>query len=303
MAGEGYLRITHISLRGKMSLGFTFNLPGYFPGFFHQPLIRTVETGFISTNVYPTFYKHTVIEFTVPQQWGACSFDVYRGPTDVGPWSKISDAPTTDNYFKDVTTKNFSKVSEAWYVVECLLPDGRRIQSTPCTWEVTRNDWVELRAKEIERREILLLEKFVGTQSLVFRRRRSGARCPECWDFQTEKVTKDHCKTCLGTGFKGGYYSGMETLMQYEPGNDTLAFQDIGRAESSVTNAWTISTPRIDPLDLIIKVPEFSLYRVENVQSTKLQSKVVRQLVTLVELDKDSIEFQLAKVVIPQAYQ
>jgi hypothetical protein len=286
-----------------MSLNFTFHLPGYFPGFSDISLERTVETGYIDTTVYPTFYKHTVVEFNVPDHWGACKFDVYKSESDVGPWAKITDAPIDSNFFKDINSHNYSKYMKGWYIVECRLPDGRRIQGPATSWENKRSNWVELRAKEIERRAALLLEKFTGVRTLVFRRRHFGARCPECWDFQTEKVTKDHCKTCLGTGFKGGYFPGFETLFQYDGGQEGTSFQEQGRVETSNSTAWTVGDPHVEDHDVILRVPDFKLYRVEGVEATKLQTKLVRQVVTLVELEKESIEFELAKQVIPEAYQ
>lgn len=285
-----------------MSLGFTYHSPGYYPGFFQLPLTRTVETSYITATVYPSFYKHIVIEYSVPPHWGACLFDVYRAESDVGPWSKITNSPTSSNYVKDETVRDFSKFMSGWYLVECQLPDGRRIQSPPVTWQNTRLRWVELRAKEIERRETILLEKFTGVKTFVFRRKSFGLRCTECWDAQIEKVRKDHCKTCLGTSFTGGYFPGFQTLFQYEPTPNTAVKEARGTVETNTLSAWTISSPKLEMFDIILRVPDWKIFRIEQAVSTELQTVEVRQTVQLIELAKDSIEFQLAQQAMPADY-
>lgn len=286
-----------------MSIGFTLHLPGFFPAFYNLPLNRTVETSYIQTTCYPTFYKHIVVEFNVPAEWGNCLFDVYRSETNSGPWSKITPTPITGNYFKDVTTMDFSKFMQGFYIVECILPDQRRIQGTPTTWGNKRNKWVDIRANEIQRREMLLLTKFTGVETYLFRRRHFGMRCTNCWNHEIEKVTKDHCSVCLGTSFQGGYYPGFKTLLQYEPSNSNASLGYQGRQESLVLPAWTISYPAIEVFDVVLRVPDWKLYRVDAVSKTELQATVVRQILNLTELGKESIEFDLAKQAIPDLYE
>lgn len=297
--------ITLTCLCGKgflVSLNFSVHLPGYYPSFFNLPLARTVETSYVSTLIYPTFYKHIVVEWDIPSIWGNCTFDIYRAESDVGPWTKITPTPISGTFFKDTTTMDFSKSMNGWYVVEVHLPDGRSIQGPVTTWENKRHHWVQIRAREIERRETILLEKFTGVKSLIFRRKHFGMRCPECWDFETEKVTKDHCSTCLGTSFKGGYFDGFETLLQYEPSPADTALEYRGRIESTVIPAWTVSFPRVETHDLVLRVPDWKIFRVDHVVSTELQTVAVRQILNLVELDKDSIEYELARQAMPENY-
>ncbi len=149
------------------------------------------------------------------------------------------------------------------------------------------------------RREMILLSKFTGVKSLVFRRKVFGERCPECWDYVLEKVTKDHCKTCLGTSFNGGYFTGFETLLQYEPTPNDAVLGYQGRNEPNQIPAWTINFPDINVFDLVLRIPDWRIYRVDHVSNTELQTVQLRQMLTLTELDKESIEFELAKQAIP----
>lgn len=285
-----------------MALGFTLHQPGYYPSFFEPFLTRNVDTSYVVTTIYPTFYKQIVVEYSIPPHWGNCLFNIYRSESDVGPWTKINPTPVSGNYFKDTTTMDFSKFMQGWYIVEVQLPDGQLIQGLPVTWQNKRLNWVELRAKEIERRETLLLEKFVGVKTMVFRRRNFGQRCSECWDPQTEKLIKDHCKTCLGTSFTGGYFPGYPTLFQYDQNPNDLKLGDQGVIEANQITAWTISTPLVEVRDVILRIPDLRVYRVEHTQSTELQTVGVRQTVVLSELGPGNVEFELAKQAMPVEY-
>lgn len=285
-----------------MSLGFTFHLPGYFPSFGTLPLASNVETNFLPVTIYPVFYKHMVVEWEAQASWGNCMFEVYRSETEYGPWNKLTPTPVTGNFFKDITTQDFSKFQNGFYVVECILPSNQRIKSAPTTWQNKRSDWVQIRANEIRRRESLLLSKFTGVKSLIFRRRNFGKRCPECWNEEIEKVKKDHCVTCLGTSFEGGYFDGFETLIQYEPTTNDAVLSYQGKFEQNQIPAWTIDYPEINVFDLVLRVPDWKLYRVDRVYGTELQTVIVRQSMALTELAKESIEFKLAEQALPSGY-
>jgi hypothetical protein len=182
-------------------------------------------------------------------------------------------------------------------------PDNRYVKSKPFTWEHKRSSLMEIRAREITRRESILLDKFVGIDSLVFRKKYFGKRCPNCYNAAIEKVTKDNCSTCLGTSFLGGYFVGMPTKMCYEisPNNTQLSYQ--GKVESNSTTAWTISSPELMTHDLILRATDAKLFRIEAINQTELQTVQVRQLVQIIELSKDSIEMNLINDILPEKYK
>jgi hypothetical protein len=285
-----------------MALNFTLHLPSYYPAFFNLPLTRTVETEYVVTKIYPTFYKHMAVEFSIPMEWGNCKFDIYKSASETGPWAKITPTPIVGPFFIDVTTEDYSMFDNTWYVVECMLPDGRRIQGPVTTWQNKRGNWVQLRAKEIQRRETLLLEKFTGVDTLLFRRKHYGMRCKRCWDFATEKTTQDHCPNCLGTSFEGGYFPGFKTLLQYEPTPNDAVLDYRGRVENNTLSAWTVSWPQIELFDVVLRVPDWKIYRVDHILSTELQTVPVRQVLSLTELPKESVEFKLTAQAMPSNY-
>mgnify|MGYP000876470694 CR=1 FL=1 len=277
-------------------LGFTYNF-GYYPHFNTFPLSTSTETAYIDVSIYCAFYNKIVLTWNIPARWGACTFNVYRGETELGPWDKLNPTPlsSSTNFFEDITTNDFSMFINGYYVIEVTLPSGNSIRSASSTWHNKRTTWVELRAREIIRRETWLLNKFTGIESLIFKRKTFGERCPNCWNYDIEKVTLDHCEVCLGTSFDGGYFPGYRPLVQYDPIPNTPQFSYQGKTENNLITAWTVDFPEINAFDLVLRVPDWRLYRVEAIQSTELQTVTVRQVFQLNELDKNSIEFNLAE--------
>lgn len=235
-----------------------------------------------------------ILTWTVPASFGSCGFDVFRSDTEYGPWEKLNENKLVDiASFLITRGVKDSKFISNFFVVECTPTIGRKIKSEVITLDNKRSTWVELRAREIQRREWLLLRKFVGVKTLIFRRKTFGKRCPECWDEKTGKTLKDNCPTCLGTSFEGGYFPGHPTLFQYEPTSNNAVFGYQGKVESNQIPAWTISYPTIATFDLVLRVPDSKIYRVDLVQTTELQTVTVRQLMTLTELSKNNIEYKL----------
>lgn len=286
---------------------YSFTFGGIFPRQDYSGIVpvsyyanRTV--GDIPVKVYPVFYKQTVVEWSTPPSWEAVSFNVFKSPTEYGPWVLLNEVPVTGNFFKDTTTLDFSKFNNSFYLVDAFIPNGKVIRSFPATWNNKRSSFVEIRAQEIQRRELLLLTKFVGVKSLIFRKRTFGTRCRNCWDPRIEKITKDHCELCQGTSFEGGYFPPFESLLQYDPTPNQASLSYSGRIEPNIIPAWTVSFPEINTFDVIVRLPDFKAYRVEALQTTELQTVTVRQLLNLNELDKESIEMQLINNLIPTSY-
>ena len=280
--------------------------PSYYPGYLGVSLASGLaKSSYITTKAYAMFYDKIVVEWTIPASWGACEFNVYKSEFSLGPFKKINPTllSSSTDHFVDTDTTDVSKFRSSFYVIEVKLPSGAYVKSTHFGLENVRSNWVNIRAKEVIRRESLLLRKFVGVPSLIFRKKVFGMRCPECWDWHSEKVTQDHCKVCLGTGFKDGYFKGIPSLLQYEASPNQSVMATPGIVEPQTIPAWTINYPEIDTFDLVARLPDWKIYRVDTVQTTELQTVRVRQILNLTELNKHSVEYELIKQAIPEEYQ
>jgi hypothetical protein len=277
----------------SFNYGFTWE---YYP-LSSSPVITASDStsGNIDVTVYPTWYSSVNVSWTYPSTWGAVRTNVYHSAKEQGPFTKLTLTPldTNVNSLSDVTTQDFSKIYEGWYVVEGVLSSGKRIQSSPTSWRNKRNSWVQLRASEIQRREWLLLRNFVGVESYVFSRKTYGQRCEECWDYNLEKIVRDRCSVCYGTSFQGGYWAPVKTLMQYDSTPDEILLQYFGKFENNMLTAWTISYPHIEHRDLLYRKGDGKLFEVGKKADTELQAVALRQIMQLTELDKESPEFKI----------
>lgn len=282
-----------------MALGFNFNF-----GFLLRnrqseevtcgDLCPTVSKE-IRVRVYPRWFHYVALEWTIPAEWGDCIFDVYHSSTESGNYVKINPTPLSGNSLVDYSTQDYSKFRNGFYVVEASLlgPSPARMRSAPATWKNQRSDWVQIRAVEIQRREDILLRKFTGVKSYLFKRRTYGMRCTNCWDARSETVTKDKCTVCFGTSFQGGYFPPIPLFVQYEATPSNVMKTYFGRFEPNQIGAWTISIPEVASDDILIRTGDWNVYKIGAIQTTELQTSTVRQLMSLTQLSKRDVENEL----------
>lgn len=264
-------------------------------------LTTSLRSAGISVTVYPSWYKHIAVEWSVPTSFGACLFNVYFSQTEDGPFEKLNPTPIDGTYLIDSTTLEFSKSNHGYYVVEAILQDqnSATLRSNPTTWYPKQRRWVELRSIEIQRREYWLLSRFAGIKSYLFRRKNYGQRCSSCWNYELEKVMDDHCPNCFGTSFEGGYFKPAPFYVQYDASQRNLAQTYFGKYEPNQIGGWTISIPEIRPGDIIVKTGEWDVYKVERVTPTELQGNPVRQMLVLTQLAKGDVESKLVANSVP----
>lgn len=284
------------------SFGFSTNW-SYFPLTGVGELVEETVTGNINVTFYPAWYKTIGMEVSFPQEWGNCTYNVYRSESEEGAYAKVNLTPVLSPFFDDTQTQAYSVFNKCFYKIEVILPDGRKVSSTPKTWDTRPNDWVNIRKAEIQRREWLLLRKFVGIKSHIFRRKTYGKRCGVCWNYKLEKVMKDACENCAGTSFDGGYFEPYETLFQYEPTPGSPSWEYFGKLETNVIPAWTISIPQINGFDLVFREPDAALYSVQAIGTTELTGNVVRQLVQLRQIERQAPEYKLVRKVYPERFR
>lgn len=275
------------------SFGYTYNV-SYPSLVINLPLgVSTAVSENFTTTLTPKWYSRMGMEWEVPADWGNVVFNVFSSTTEEGLYTKMNGSPLNTPFYVDYTGRAFSKYNNTYYKLEAVFPNGQKVQSPPYSVDGSNTPWVRLRKEEITRREWLLLRKFVGIQSYLFKKKYTGDRCPTCWNSDSKRVMMDQCPTCFGTSWDGGYWDPLETLFQYEvtPNDAVLTYK--GVVEPNTIQAWTINMPTINDLDIIVRWPDKRIYRVEKIIPTELQTVTVRQQLVLSELSKESVEFGL----------
>lgn len=257
---------------------------------------------FISVSLYPKWYKQVDLDWTIPAEWGNCVFHVYASQGDGADPQRLTSSALTAPRFTNPETRETSKDRSENYIVEAILPSGKTFRSFETTWLNKRRTKIEITASEIQRREFMLLTKFTGVKSYLFKARYFGLRCPRCWNQSQEKVMDDKCKVCYGTSWQGGYFAPIPIYLQYEPEPADKIPQVYGNLEPNQLGAWTISVPQISPTDVIIRSGDWNVYRTMRVSCTELQTSPVRQMLTLTQLSRNDIENALMALDVTDDY-
>jgi len=141
---------------------------------------------------------------------GPYSFQLQWAETIEGEFVDAG-SPVVDMYYAvDVTQRVWAKSIESYYRVILTTSEGvytSFAKQGNGTWN--KRDW--LIARDIMRKERLLMTKFTGWNGFLLKRKIWGEQCPVCTDWDTQEVGDGKCPTCFGTGKVGGYWPGYET--------------------------------------------------------------------------------------------
>ena len=186
--------------------------------------------------------------FNAPGPW---EFTLQRGfaPTET-VWEDI--ATTVDQPWLYDNRPNVNKIGvPVYYRIKLLDGNGivyySQIQTTKAYWG--RYDWTL--AKEIIRKENLLLRQKTGTSGWLLKRKYFGDKCPDCTDQTTGQVEASDCTTCYGTGITGGYYPAFEywvTMNATQRMRKLTAEQ--GVVSATVETVRALAYPVVEPNDV-----------------------------------------------------
>jgi len=161
--------------------------------------------------------------------------------------------------------------------------------SNPTTWDGDL-DLVGLYVVE----EHLFFHRWVaGVPTMIFKRRRDGQYCPECWDEIMKRVTKSNCSTCLGTGKLGGFYPPYEAWMSFEPDPKVVQVAEWGQRQVNQTDVQFTNYPLLTDGDLIVELKNNRYYKVSNVRYPEKNRTLLLQIARVDSVNPTDVEYQL----------
>lgn len=276
--------------QGLTSLSFETFLP--------SPLFNPIESEAklvkLKVEIFPTWFKNCKLSWEPLPSWSDSdvNYNVYRSEQQKDGFFKLNAIPLQEPIFIDDATTMSSSNDREFYIIEAVVRKGASI-TTWRTEALQVNDDLPrhqaLLHREINRRHWVLLKVLAGTSAIILRRRHYGKVCPVCYDKKTGTVKKEYCTNCFGTGIDGGYYPGIKTLCQFDASQDNKIYTYFGKFEPNEIGMWTIYYPRIQTHDMVIRVSDLNLYRVDSLAPTELLNKVSRQICRLVEIPKTHV--------------
>lgn len=235
--------------------------------------------------------------------------DVARAASPEGPWETVvtglRDAyhflddrlnlpPTTASNVREGA--NFFSLSRAmYYRVTVVPPSGidHAYESHPEPVEPGLDTRTRLLKRKILRDQAVGYRRLNGISLVVLKRRRWGDRCSTCWDPVSGEATHEHCATCFGTSFVGGYWTPVRIRGRRETGTVQSQMTSHGDSDVKLADFNVLDYPLIEYKDLIIDIARNDRYQVQRVHHTELQGVTVHQKVTASLLGRNSVEYQL----------
>ncbi len=291
-----FIPLPDFGVRTYFATSFSPQSTGYYPD---QPanLDPTLQVRLI-----PNWWDGLTVEIYPAPGSEYERFGIYYGISESGPFELVTPGYVQSYAYTFTSNKVNLKYNQPFLFVEAQGPDGVFV-SPLVTWFNSRaQKIVQNAALDLTRREWVFLRKLVGVPILLFKRRVSGKRCPSCWNVQYQKMMKDHCDFCYNTSFAGGYYPPVYSLAQFEPLSKSEVEVETGKQEPGSLSGWTINFPIINPGDLVYRIPDGRMFRAMRIDNTEMQSTVIRQQLSLLELDREMVEYKLARQVPPVSY-
>lgn len=232
--------------------------------------------------------------------------DVARSGSPEGPWEAIVTATRDaysylDDQFNLPPGTNREGVNQLslsrtiYYRVTVVPPSGinSAFESEPTPVEPHLDRRTRLLKRKIQRDQAVGYKRLNGIPLIVVKRRRWGDRCPVCYDPITKQATHEHCPTCYGTSFVGGYWAPVAIRGRREAAAVQTQMTGHGDSDIKIADFNVLDYPLIEYKDLIIDLVRNDRYEVQRVHETELKSVPVHQKVTASLLSRSSVEYSL----------
>ncbi len=225
-----------------------------------------------------------------------------------GPWEVIL-PPTPDQYavrdaldqapvsLSYLSPNQLTLMDRLHYRIRVKTPSGRELTYVTDTNGPSPNP-SPAAAKMLQHRRHLQLEftkslRYLGTQVLLYKRRRWGIRCSRCVDPRTNKVVRSDCRTCWGTGFEGGYWAPYPTEAVRSSLESNVSPTGDKKAEGTSTTILLPTFPTVEPDDVLVCLEDQKRFVMQSQVQPEIRLRGVLQSVGALELSRDHVLFSL----------
>ena len=132
-----------------------------------------------------------------------------------------------------------------------------------------------------------------GVPTMIFKKKRDGQHCPECWDEILKRVTKSNCTTCYGTGKLGGFYPPYEAWMNFEPDPKVTQVAEWGQRQSSQTDIQFTNYPLLSDGDVIVEMKNDRRWKVSNIRYPEKNRTTKLQIARVDAVNPSDIEYRV----------
>jgi len=256
------------------------------------------------TNVVPLFPTRVFLQWNIliPED-GTHTVKVERSGSSGGAWTVLTSESDLFYYIDDLGAQTggdltkaalFSLQRQVYYRVTVTAPSGASAVSAV---HGLVPDLPPVQAglrRRLQYDQQILWRRLNGMKLAILKRKQWGARCTVCFDPTTRSVTQEHCSTCFGTSFTGGYHTPVITWGRIvTPQNVNTQTTERDVKETATKRIHLIDVPRLQDSDLIVEIDTNERYIVRLQEQTEIRRKPVHQELTVSTVDHHSIEFRV----------
>jgi hypothetical protein len=245
-----------------------------------------------------------------PDEDGVHLVDVARSGAPDGPWEPVAQSLANayqylDSHFNlpppprstDIREglHFFSLTRDVYYRVTVTPPSGptNEFTSSPTPIEPGLDRRTRLFKRKILRDEATAFRRLNGIPIIALKRRHWGTRCRDCYDPGLREGTMEHCRTCYGTTFEGGYWSSVLIRGRRSPAPVQTQISEKGKSELNLVTFITLDYPHLEPDDLLVDVQRNDRFLVQIVTPTLLKTVVVHQTLTASLVERGATEYEV----------
>jgi hypothetical protein len=190
--------------------------------------------------------------------------------------------------FRDKTVDLASKWRVFYYRIEVTKSTGEKGYS-PVDYLGVKPD---IEALYMMKQQWLQLRVQNGSPALIFPRRTSGPKCPECYDPVTKRSVDSDCTFCFNQKYSGGYLPPIPTWIMF---SSSRKLRQVAQVHETSPNSKVIDMtgyPLVVMNWLIVDATN-RRFRVQSVENHEKRLFVFRQIVTAEEIARTDIVYRL----------
>lgn len=191
-------------------------------------------------------------------------------------------------------TANLKDLNKIYYYrVRAVEYEGDTPVQTFTSKETTWDGDLDLVGIYVVDEHLFAMRWVFGVPAMVYKKRREGTYCPECWDQVLKRVTKSSCQTCYGTGRIGGFYPPIDVWMSFEPDPRVEQVTEWGKRQPTQTDIMFTNYPLLNNDDVILELKPNRFWKVSNVRGPEKNRTVMLQFARLDAINPSDVEQRL----------
>lgn len=255
------------------------------------------------TRTIPIWPRKVYIQWVIrkPSEDSGYTFNVFRSGSSEGPWEQIA-TDLADTYFfvDDNFSSNYGDRTPDLMSLHRTVYYKVTAVGTSDTAETVKvmEAGLDRRRRGIHRKlqrdARISLEKIVGTEVAILKKRRWGTKCTKCIS-STGQSVRAHCGDCHGTGIEGGYWNPVYGFAQRQRSVEPIQVGTAtsGDVETHKFEVLMLNIPKVEPDDVLVFLRDGKRYLVDVVIPTQIHTVHVHQELVVSELARSSSEYRI----------